>query len=95
MDLCIINLLCNHILYNQSTKQKFLDNKLKDLIKNVLNTVEEKIKLDLLPISILGEEYKNLNRLYNVFDFDEKRAYEKKMNNVILEKYFNNYNIDQ
>lgn len=90
MDLCIINFLSKFIQYNQSTKQKFVDDKFKNLIRNVLERTESKLKNGLLSIVNIGDEYKNLTRLYQVFDFDEKKIFEKKFNDLILEKYFYN-----
>ena len=95
LDLCVVNILYNYVVFNQSTKQKFVDKKIKYFAKIVVEKIEAKIKSDLLNIEDFGQDYKFLVKILEVFDHDERKLLEIKLNDLILEKFFYFFILDR
>jgi hypothetical protein len=86
MDLSLINVIARYIIFCQSTKQQFINNDFKNLVKEIIAKVENKIVNNEITVTDLGQEYKNFTELLSVFEEKEQKEYETKINNIILEK---------
>lgn len=86
MDLGIINVLARHIIFYQSSKQQFIEEKFKTLVKQILEKVHNQMINNKITVSDLSEEYKNLTKLFSVLEDKEGQELEIKFNNLILEK---------